>query len=254
MSYFSQKKQKIREQHLFTSAIFIFALFSISLLFYTHSQSICNLTDGLVFYAFIINIMFIAFSIKRKKWKALGFFLTYFFIFYTSITSHANIFINSKINSPKNISIEYTHNNKIDFGDNTQVAKSGYINLDKETRANFYTIYKYNENITFVSLDLSNVKQAKISHIMNNLTKFVLSENNPIIIIGNFGIPAWNNDFKLFLDKNSLSVKNALLFKDNKLKTDLFITPKLQVLSFDNVGINQLKFKNKKMLLTVDII
>ena len=86
------------------------------------------------------------------------------------------------------------------------------------------------------------------------MAEFVLQRDEPVIIVGNFGIPAWHPVFKSFLSETSLRVKNKILLRDNQGSFNPFIVPRVNVLGFDNVGIEKVMFMpNSRNLLKLKL-
>ena len=80
----------------------------------------------------------------------------------------------------------------------------------------------------------------------HNLEKFITLQNGPVIIVGDFGIPSWNLLFKEFLNNTDLSVKNRILFTDGKTSFRFWFVPSLNILGFDNLGIEKISMQNGK--------
>ncbi|MBQ8436269.1 MAG: hypothetical protein IJX20_01320, partial [Alphaproteobacteria bacterium] len=67
---------------------------------------------------------------------------------------------------------------------------------------------------------------------------------NPVIIVGNFGIPAWNPLFSDFLQNTALEVKNRILLSDGENLFSPFSIPSINILAYKNIGIRQISFKS----------
>ena len=87
---------------------------------------------------------------------------------------------------------------------------AGRINLGGHNTAAFAAIEIKGRKYVFLSLDLSRQTPAEREQALGYVNNFVASQDDPVIIFGDFGIPAWAPAFGRFLDSSGLEVKNDL--------------------------------------------
>lgn len=123
--------------------------------------------------------------------------------------------------------------------------KAGKLRFNQNREASFVDISKDDSSFIFINIDFSNLKYNEQEVIFHNLADFVLSQDKPVIIIGDFGIPAWSKTFQNFLIKTGLEVKNKIILSDGKSLVNPFIIPSINVLAYKNVGLKNIQFLNK---------
>ena len=128
--------------------------------------------------------------------------------------------------------------------------RAGKLHLTPKRTASFLTVTKGNHKFIFVNIDFSGIKAEEEKIVFDNLAEFVLKQDEPLIIIGDFGIPAWSKTFQSFLNKTELEVKNHIIMSDGGSKFNIFTIPSINVLAYRNVGLEDLTFlppkKNSK--------
>lgn len=127
-----------------------------------------------------------------------------------------------------------------------EVIKSGRINFNKKLSASFITFSHQNQDVTLVNLNFENMQPNEQKAVFDNLTEFVLDQDGPVIVIGEFGIPAWSNVFKHFLNITGLEVKNKVILSEGYYTLNVFAVPSFNVLGFKNVGVGNITFLDKK--------
>lgn len=70
-------------------------------------------------------------------------------------------------------------------------------------------------------------------------------QDDPVIVVGDFGEPSWSPEMKDFLSATQLKVKNRMILKSRRHRFNPFAVPQFYVLAFDNVGIISLDVERK---------
>lgn len=115
--------------------------------------------------------------------------------------------------------------------------RAGKIKLSPKYSASFLVFEENGKNLIFVNVDFGKLKKSEEKNVFDNLAEFVLSQDEPLIIVGDFGIPAWSETFKNFLAKTDLEVKNRIIMTDGKSWFDLFSIPSINLLGYRNLGL-----------------
>lgn len=123
--------------------------------------------------------------------------------------------------------------------------KAGKLRFNQNRVASFVDVSKDGSSFVFVNIDFSNIKYNEQEVIFHNLADFVLSQDKPVVIIGDFGIPAWSKTFQDFLVKTELEIKNRIILSDSESLFNPFVVPSINVLAYKNVGLKNIKFLNK---------
>lgn len=127
--------------------------------------------------------------------------------------------------------------------------RSGKINFSHNQEASFVVFDINGQNFVLLNLYFAKLPLSEQSVVFKNLREFVLSQNEPVIIIGDFGLPAWTPVFKNFLEATSLEVKNKIILSEGKNRFNPLAVPSFYVLAYKNVGIDDITFfppKNSK--------
>lgn len=222
------------------------------------------------FYAFLIslvilvNYMFLASSANLFKNVSLN-DADNFNVIYQSNTLKSNKLISQALKNNADVVAINSHkptllpssNNYKNYGTQQKVAKSfiasdldviksGRINFNKKLSASFITFSHHNQDVTIVNLDFENLQNQEQRVVFNNLTEFVLDQDGPVVVVGEFGIPAWSNVFKHFLNVTGLEVKNKVILSEGYYSLNIFAVPSFNILGFKNVGVRSIKFLDKK--------
>lgn len=119
---------------------------------------------------------------------------------------------------------------------------AGKLILSKDNSIIFARLKIEEKDYIFLSLDLSKLNKKQQKAALKHISSFILSEDDPIIIFGNFGMTAWNSLFIKFLTESGLKVKNNLL----SLLPNLFLPPTNYVIGYKNMEFIDLKRLPKK--------
>lgn len=250
MGYLSQKKQRKRE------SIFLFFMAVVMVFFTTKCffNSAFHIAWFNLFHVYCLSGILVVYSLWRRRYKSAIFFACFFLINYTYIAASANIFISDKFNGKQNLVLFFNPDKPLfDQLKNEEIMSSGSVFLANRYKTPFVRIKK-NIPLTIVRVDLPNTKEMQYSLIFKHLNEFIIKQDNPVIIFGNFGIPVWNRDFKKFLNESGLYVKNRLIFYDG-VSCNIFSLPRFYVLGFKEMGISDISFmkENKQEIIKLDI-
>ena len=124
--------------------------------------------------------------------------------------------------------------------------ENGELMLSPHGRAGFVRLDFNGTKLVFISLDLSSFTFKEQRIAFKNLAEFVNAQDDPVLIVGRFGQPAWSFDFMRFLNKTGLEVKNRILLSNGESFFNPFVVPSLMVLAYKDFGIKELSFMSKK--------
>lgn len=250
MGYLSQKKQQKRESIFLWVMAVIMTAFTIKYFVDTGF----HIGWFNLFHVYCLSGILVIYSIWCKKYKTTFFFICLFLINYTYIAAYANIFISDKFDGKQNIILSFSPKQTlIDELKGYDIISSGSLILANKYKAPFAVI-KRDIPLTVVKVDLRQVKKNEYPLIFRHLNEFVITQDSPVIIFGEFGIPAWDEDFKKFLDTSNLSVKNRLIF-NNGSKFNIFSLPGFYVLGFREMGVSDISLidTDKQKAIRIDI-
>ena len=123
--------------------------------------------------------------------------------------------------------------------------KSGKLRLSPRFTASYMSFIAEEQPLVLINIDLSGLSHRDEKTVYHNLAEFVTAQDNPVIIIGEFGIPAWSDTFKKFLNKTGLEVKNRVILSNGSCWFNPFGVPSLNVLAYKNFGGNDVSLLNK---------
>lgn len=118
--------------------------------------------------------------------------------------------------------------------------RAGRIHLSPQRTASFLVFENAGKNFVFINLNFANLSFKEEKNVFDNLAKFILGQDEPVIIIGDFGVPAWSKTFKNFLAKTDLEIKNRIIMTDGNSWFNPFIVPSINVLGYRNLGLKNI--------------
>lgn len=246
MGYFSQRKKHERENLFMTVSLLVTALVYFVLLFDGEPGGFIEILRGAEFHFYLFNIFLLAFTLWRRE--ILFSFLALLLLLwgYTSIAKTSHLFFAETSDSPRSFAVNYKTGlqeyDDIINSDAVLLRRKGKIALSPKTGALFRTFEIHDRIFTLVNLDFAEVNSAELKTVFTNLTKFVLNQDEPVIIIGDFGIPSWSPLFRDFMIETGLQVKNYMVYSDGEKSFSFFNVPTVNVLGFDNIGIRSFDF------------
>jgi len=245
MSYFSQKKKQKRINILLSSSLLLVAVVLFSGLFFS-SGHIHDFVDNYRFHVYLFTIAIMVYALFcRKTWFAV-FALCLLLFNYTIISSSTNLFFDVLVKGTETINLHY-YKNKTSFPEIKKAAdissrRTGTIRLSPHNHATFIAFRRYNRRFVAVSVDFSKASAKEQKLVFKNLSEFVLKQDDPVIIVGNFGLPSWSSLFKNFLQETALEVKNKILLTNGENLFSPFSVPSINLLAYKNIGIRQISF------------
>lgn len=99
---------------------------------------------------------------------------------------------------------------------NNPVIRSGTVRFTPGQTASYLIVSKYGREIMIINVDFSQMTPTEESLVFKNMNEFVLEQNIPVIIVGNFGISSWKEVFSGFLRQSGMEVKNRVILSDGK--------------------------------------
>ena len=96
-----------------------------------------------------------------------------------------------------------------------------------------------------INVDFSQMTPAEEALVFNSMNEFVLEQNIPVIIVGNFGISSWKEVFSGFLRQSGMEVKNRVILSDGKSFFNPLVKPSIYLLGYKTLGVEQISFLNR---------
>ena len=116
------------------------------------------------------------------------------------------------------------------------------LQLNQGVEVPVITIEKSGHVFNVIRVDFSSLKKvSQRRKALNQLKAFISSQDDPVIIFGDFGEPIWSVNMKKFLSDTDLQVKNRILLTQKGNRLNIFSAPSFYLLAFPNVGIKDLK-------------
>lgn len=238
MGYLSQKKHQIRENiFLYTSAFIFGGLGIFSVMFPGFKVGFFNL-----FHLYLLSFIFTIYSVWVKKYKPAIIFCFIFIVSYTTLGSSVNLFIPDKFIGNSNVELKFIPNTSLSKEFIPDNLSSGAVVLANEFIVPYVIINK-GSPLTIIRVDLRQASHKQYPLIFEHLHQFIVRQDNPVIIYGEFGIPAWSKVFKQFLSSSGLSVKNSLIFTQSS-RYNIFTTPGFYILGFHDMGVSDVRISN----------
>lgn len=245
MGYLSQKKHELRKN------IFLHVMTVLMLILTAGAFANPGFHFGFfnLFHLYCLSIVIFVYALWMKKFKQALLFGLVLLVNYTLLASAANIFLSDRFRGTHDLSL--TFNTQEVF--TKSFAREDILSAGSLVLAGKYivpfVILKTPSPITLVRIDFLKAPKREYGLIFNHLQEFILRQDNPVIIFGDFGIPSWNRIFKNFLQSSELTVKNKLLFTGNN-----FLKPSdFYVLGFREMGISKIKAAGKGNGIIVDM-
>ena len=246
MSYFGQKKKQKRINIFLSVSLSLIAIVLFFALLFPDT-SLFRWVDGTRFHLYLFSLFLMLYALFYRK-TIYAFSALCLLVFnYTIISSSTNLCYNVLVKGKATLDVVY-HEGRTSFPEIVETIGSparrmGKVRLAPGREAVFATFRKNRRRFTVMQLDLKDLTPEETPTIYNNLSEFVLSQDEPLVLVGNFGIPAWSPVFKNFLQKTSLEVKNRILFTDGQHIFNPFCVPSVNVLAYNNVGIKSIEFQ-----------
>lgn len=124
--------------------------------------------------------------------------------------------------------------------------RSGTIHFSSTLSASYIVIQKAEREIMIINIDFSKMQEEEQKSVFKNLSEFVLEQNIPIIMVGDFGISSWQSNFNKFLEETGMKVKNRFILSDGKYKFNPLAHPTYNVLGYKALGLKKVEFLTRK--------
>lgn len=237
MGYLAQKKRNARETTFLKWMLIIFTVLTMAFLF---PPKDIFFKDWL-FQFYVINILIFLYALFiRRFFYCLGFALL-LIVNYFQIAMSARIFNNFDSGGEHHISISYNPESPLEVeASNAIVLRRGHLVLGQDEVAPFLAIEKNGHVFTLIRVDLGSNSAKERAIALLQLRNFISAQDDPVIVFGDFGRPAWSKELKAFLEDTNLEVKNRILFVKRGSRHGYFSAPQFYILSFQNVGIEEL--------------
>ena len=238
MGYLSQKKKSIREHNFFMFSAVVLSVLSLLSLF---SDNFPSLKDRM-FLLYLLNIVLFFYTLIRLQFKFVLLFLVLVLINFFSISAYSRIFFNKNHLHSSDILISY---------DGSSLTPKGsddikWLYFDSENKASYseMTIEDNNFNLLMLNFDDLSSKQRKKNLI--KLKNFILSQDLPTIVIGDFGTSVWQPEMRKFLEQTNLKTLNRLVFAKKGSSGNYLNVPSFYVLAFEDFGLSEIKISEIK--------
>ena len=238
MGYLAQKKRNAREDAFLKWALAIFIILtSVAFL----PQEGVSIRDWL-FQIYVINVLIFLYALFINRVACAFLFGILVIINYFQVATNARIFTNFSSKGEHHISLVYKPESPMEIdAPNSIILRKGHLVLGQEDNAPFMAIEKNGHVFTLIRVDLETNNSKERGVALLQLRNFISEQDDPVIVFGDFGRPAWAKEMKAFLEDTNLEVKNRLLFTSLGSRHSYFSAPGFYILSFQNVGIKKLE-------------
>ena len=218
MGYLSQKKNNLRKSIFLRTMMVIMFVLTIGAFvnpgFYVGSFNL--------FHLYCLSAFIFVYALWIKSYKSAIFFALILLINYTFLAATSNIFLSDRFDGRENIQLNF--NSKWQFLTQSDelkaIEKISFTKSSEQHNTVAVMLLNRETPLTVISVDLKKAEKSSYPKMFKLLQDAIIKQDNPVIIFGDFGIPAWNQHFKKFLQSSGLSVKNRLMFTDKN-----FLTP-----------------------------
>ncbi len=118
--------------------------------------------------------------------------------------------------------------------------QSGTVRLSASATAGYAELLSEAAPLVLINIDFQNIPQQELTTAYNNLSEFINMQDNPIVVVGNFGRPAWSAELSELLEKTGLEVKNRIILSNGDSALSPFCVPQLYLLAYKDFGIEDI--------------
>lgn len=237
MGYFSKRKRQERENIFFKIMLIILGILTLLTVFSGLSTFFERIKDYL-FQIYLVNILVFVYALFLRRFVYVVVFFIFLVVNYAQLASYANVFTNSGVEAAQLVSLQYEPALPLKINSrNIEVLHSGHFNFGHNNYADFITFEKNKAIMTLINVDLHN---PNFRHY-EALTDFIIKQDNPVIVIGRLGHPAWSRSVRKFLEETNLQVKSRTVLIGNDSSFSLLEKPVFYILGFDNSGVASLE-------------
>ncbi len=235
MGYLSQKKYKERENVFFVVVSIVMAAIAFLLLL-NPEFTFFNLN---LFHFYCIGfIAFLAAVVAKKLVPILVLGLS-LVVIYVLLAISGNIFFSDRVNGGDEV--EVTFNNDLEMP--AALSKGVLVSDDKVLAS--YAVVNEEAPLMVIMVDFRGFAKDKYKTLLKNLRKFVIKQDVEVVLLGNFGMPAWSKHFRKFTEASGLMVKNRFIFDG------FFSVPQFYVLGYKEVGVKSITRKGNNWIVKV---
>lgn len=241
MGYLSQKKKHARESIFLKMSFIVFGLLTIAGFMPAPFAVVKN---GL-FQAYVLNLLIFFYAIYIRRPLFAFLFSVLLILNYFQMAASARIFFNAEVKGLDQLEVSYEPDKPLQVAnDDVKILRRGHLVLDNKNFAPFLAVEKDNHIFTLIGVNLRKSSAAARQDALRRLSGFISEQDEAVIVMGDFGAPAWSDEMKKFLENTRLEVKNRLLFVSKGSRHNYLRAPGFYVLSFQNIGIEKLKVKS----------
>lgn len=235
MGYLHQKKQEFRKNLFFQSSALIVAVLTVFFLVFPHF----GLPFFNIFHLYCLSFVLFCCALLAKKFKIAVVFMATSIVSYTSLSTHCNIFLSDSFKGTNSITLNFASTYPLisDLSAENVISSGSLIIANKFLAS--YVVLNEEKPLTVVRVNFRNASRASYKNIFKHLREFIIKQDTPVIIFGDFGLPAWDPLFRRFLNKTDLNVKNRLLFTKSS-SFNIFTLPSFYILGFSDMGIDDI--------------
>lgn len=249
MGYFSQRKKRERENLFMAVSLILLSAIYVFLLFDGRPGGFVETLRGMAFHLYLFSILLLCFALWRGKILYSVLALLLLLWGYASIAKTAQIFFSDSSSSLRGFDVAYKPGEQ-DYDNprgqsGIKILREGVVRLSPTASASFYSFDKAGQAFTLITFDFSKVKPKELPLTYENLAKFILGIDEPIVVAGDFAVSAWSPLMRDFLIKTGLNVKNRILLSEGHKTINFFNVPTVNLLGFDNIAIRKIEFSPK---------
>ena len=248
MGYFSQRKKHARQNMFMLISLVILAIIYLLLWLDDGSSSFLKSLRHAQFHFYLYNLFLVLYTLFHRHLAYMCLAIMLLFCNYGSLAKSALLFFNHEPEGFNQLEVSYHkgEQNYLPTNGKYTITHQGKLELSPHLSAAFAGIEnQQDKTIMLINLDFSKKYEAEYQTAFHNLEKFVMAQNGPVVIVGDFGIPSWDILFREFLTDTGLSVKNRILFTDGKSSFRFWFVPSINILGFDNFGIKSVSMKGQ---------
>lgn len=201
----------------------------------------------ILFHFYFLNLVLFIYSVYIGRFLYGSLFLILLIINFFHVSAYANIFFDTRISGGHTLALNYTPDRQKDLPDaGVLLLSSGYLELEPSAEARFWTAEKNGHAFNIIRVNFSRLSGISRKKAFRRLAAYIDTQDDPVVIYGNFGEAAWSAGMSAFLKETGLKVKNRLIFSQEGTRFNPFVLPKFYVLGFSNLGIEKIKVSAPK--------
>ncbi len=241
MGYFSQRKRREREKIFLSLITIVLGFYTFFLFFQSEDIPFLSEIRQYLFQAYVINIIAFVFALLLGRVLCALFLSVYGIIAFFILSAQADIFFSPQIKTSEHFRLEYQKTTPLVIKAKGQtVLRSGHLNLLPTVQANFVTFDKNKHIFTAIDVNFAGLGEKERRKAFRQLKTFITMQDNPVIVVGDFGETPWSRSFNRFLQQTNLRVKNKIMLMDDERRFNPFALPSFYVLAFSNTMVENI--------------